>query len=1118
MIKRIGQKIIAGILTAVLIAGSLNGISGYAEDNTLSEKEQSEEMSFQGENPVTAENYREVDAKGNVNQAKEESGIVEEDVSFYAATPQIVNFNTKSSGQTTDYTEEETGVAGYTYGPYAADAAYLGKTSSGKVRFMLAGVIGTVNAREVQIVNKSSAKSLSYYYVSNNRLYHKIATNINNAGSGSTLDNGPAPSYLKTGVNYYSYDGHYFYTESNFGNMIDDYNNKTRSHSVNPNNPFYNYFQYLPLRSQSGYNESSFNTLLNNKVTSTSKMRNTGDDFVKNQNTYGANALLMAGIAANESAWGTSNIAKTKNNLFGLNAVDSSPGESANYFESVSQCIKEYGEKWLSKEYLNPQNWKHYGAFLGNKASGMNVKYASDPYWGEKAAAMAWLLDGNGGNKDAYKYTIGIKDTIYPSNVVNVRKESTTSSTAFYKTKKNANCSFLILDKNPVNKFYKIQSEPVLNSGRTGINSSSGVYNFSNMYAYLSSDYLKIVSEGKNNDVKPTPNPKEPAVTVPGEVKNALTYTSHVANIGWESSVKNGEQSGTTGLEYAMEGFKIQTNGISNLGVRYSAHVAGDGWQNWVQNGQLAGTTGQKKSIEALKIELTGSKSDSYDIHYRVFVEGKGWQKYVSNGETAGTTGESRHIEAIQIILIEKIKDIQISGVAKNTLTYTTNVDGLGWLGTSENGEQSGTVEMQKALTGIKIKISGISGLGVEYSTHIPNVGWQGYVADGKESNATGNKKQLEAIKIRLTGSQASQYDIYYRTHVQNYGWLGWAKNGQEAGTQEYGYRMEAIQIVLQKKGESAPGPVGNAFMRKPTSVNYSTHIENVGWQNTVSNGSTSGTEGKKLRMEAIKISLSAKEYAGGVQYSSHVQNVGWQAWKENGELSGTSGEKKRMEAIKIKLTGEMSQKYDIYYRVHAQQYGWLGWAKNGQEAGTQGYGYRLEAIQIQLVKKGGNAPGSTSNSFVKKPLTVGYSTHAQDYGWQTERYNGETNGTIGKSKRLEALKISLYQKECSGNIEYSTHVQGYGWQNWKKNGEISGTIGESKRLEAVQIRLTGDVQKQYDIYYRVHIQDYGWLNWAKNGEKAGSEGKSKRMEAIEIRLVKKGDKAPTGTGKAFIK
>ena len=329
---------------------------------------------------------------------------------------------------------------------------------------------------------------------------------------------------------------------------------------------------------------------------------------------------------------------------------------------------------------------------------------------------------------------------------------------------------------------------------------------------------------------------------------------------------------------------------------------------------------------------------------------------------------------------------------------------------------------------------------------------------------------------------------------------------------------MEAIQIVLQKKGGTAPGVVGNSFMRKPTIIKYSTHIENVGWQNTVSNGTVSGTEGKKLRMEAIKISLSSQEYTGGVQYSSHVQNIGWQSWKEDGELSGTFGEKLRMEAIKIRLTGEMAQKYDIYYRVHAQQYGWLGWAKNGQEAGTQGYGYRLEAIQIQLVKKGGNSPGVSSNSFVKKPLMVGYSTHIQNYGWQTEKYNGETSGTIGESKRLEALKIALYQKEVSGNIEYNTHVQDYGWLNWAKNGEKAGSEGKSKRLEAIQVRLTGDMQKQYDVYYRVHVQDYGWLNWAKKGEKAGSEGKSKRLESLEIRLVKKGDKVPVGVGKAFIK
>ena len=55
---------------------------------------------------------------------------------------------------------------------------------------------------------------------------------------------------------------------------------------------------------------------------------------------------------------------------------------------------------------------------------------------------------------------------------------------------------------------------------------------------------------------------------------------------------------------------------------------------------------------------------------------------------------------------------------------------------------------------------------------------------------------------------------------------------------------------------------------------------------------------------------------------------------------------------IKINLTGEMAEKYDIYYRVHAQNFGWLDWAKNGAASGTEGYSYRLEAIEIKLVKK----------------------------------------------------------------------------------------------------------------------------------------------------------------------
>ena len=97
--------------------------------------------------------------------------------------------------------------------------------------------------------------------------------------------------------------------------MLSDYQADTRSHSVNANNPYYNYYQFLPERSSSNYSGNELSNLINSqsKVDSSSKMYNTGVSFFNYQNTYGANALLVIGVAANESAWGTSNIAKNKN-------------------------------------------------------------------------------------------------------------------------------------------------------------------------------------------------------------------------------------------------------------------------------------------------------------------------------------------------------------------------------------------------------------------------------------------------------------------------------------------------------------------------------------------------------------------------------------------------------------------------------------------------------------------------------------------------------------------------------------------------------------------------------------------------------------------------------------
>ena len=227
---------------------------------------------------------------------------------------------------------------------------------------------------------------------------------------------------------------------------------------------------------------------------------------------------------------------------------------------------------------------------------------------------------------------------------------------------------------------------------------------------------------------------------------------------------------------------------------------------------------------------------------------------------------------------------------------------------------------------------------------------------------------------------------------------------------------------------------------KKEPSICYTTHIQDIGWQNQVKDGEMAGTEGQAKRLEAIKITL--KDLSGvKIKYQTHIQDIGWQDWKYDGTLAGTEGQSKRLEAIRIEL--EENDKYSIMYRVHIQ-----------------------------------------------------------DIGWQDWRYDGEKAGTEGQSKRLEAIQIKIVEKQTSISANYSVHVQDIGWQNWKTEEKIAGTEGQSKRLEAIQIKLENT--QDYSIEYRVHVQDIGWQDWVKDGEISGTEGQSKRLEAIQIRIISK--------------
>ena len=81
------------------------------------------------------------------------------------------------------------------------------------------------------------------------------------------------------------------------------------------------------------------------------------------------------------------------------------------------------------------------------------------------------------------------------------------------------------------------------------------------------------------------------------------------------------------------------------------------------------------------------------------------------------------------------------------------------------------------------------------------------------------------------------------------------------------------------------------------TSIKYQTHIQSIGWQEAKKDGQTSGTIGKGLRMEALKVKLQNKKYGGNIEYRTHIAQKGWQDWKKNGQTAGTTGEKLAMEA-----------------------------------------------------------------------------------------------------------------------------------------------------------------------------------------------------------------------------
>lgn len=143
----------------------------------------------------------------------------------------------------------------------------------------------------------------------------------------------------------------------------------------------------------------------------------------------------------------------------------------------------------------------------------------------------------------------------------------------------------------------------------------------------------------------------------------------------------------------------------------------------------------------------------------------------------------------------------------------------------------------------------------------------------------------------------------------------------------------------------------------------------------------------------------------------------------------------------------------------------------------------------------------STVKADTNSDVHITYQGHVQYIAWQNSVQDGQTEGTVGKSLRLEALKINLSNPLSGMYITYQAHVQNIGWMNWQKDGQVAGTTGKSLRLEAIKIQLHN--APGYHVQYQAHVQNIGWMDWQEDGQVAGTTGRSLRMEAIRIKIVK---------------
>ncbi|WP_042350950.1 S-layer homology domain-containing protein [Bacillus massiliigorillae] len=350
-----------------------------------------------------------------------------------------------------------------------------------KVTVKVAGRTGYVKHEDITLIPSQALKGRSYYSVNTaGDLVHTIFNH--DTASTSSYIAGKAPSALKQGMKYISWDGATFETEN--GATV---------------GTFYQYFNMLPIRTSTKYSAAELDKYIATKLaevealykknpssyakykdaTKKSKLIGLGT-IAKNFETYHKiNALVIVGMGILESEYGMSNHAQNNNNIFGIKVYDSNP-QNGEAYASIRDCVSSLVTNYLNKNYIPVDGAFANGGMLGNKARGMNVRYASDPYWGQKIAGHIYQLEKALGGKDYLKSSSLYKIYETTTEGVNVRSTAGVTNTNKLYTYPKAGYPVATVDESLDSEWHKILSDSK-----------------SERYGFISAQYTKILPIAK---------------------------------------------------------------------------------------------------------------------------------------------------------------------------------------------------------------------------------------------------------------------------------------------------------------------------------------------------------------------------------------------------------------------------------------------------------------------------------------------------------------------------------------------------------------------------------------------------------------------------------------------